>query len=273
MRFAPAQVTPNLPVCVMTHRAVLAVVLSGFLLLGCDSSFTRPKRETPDALAAVSVLNPDADRQALLLTEVATPQPLQDDLFLVQDATVQIGGTTLDNRPADSVEFPRYLPRDANYRTDALDVRPGRTYTMTAETGKYRLTGTVAVPDTFIGRAEGHRLIWTESTGAARYQVRVEDAADTSFEFENEYTVTDTTVRVETNTLSGAVDTLVSGRYYVEIAAQDSQLTAFMRGTTDRAGIEDGYGLFGATTKVSGTVSLGETKKEKEAALTPPIGP
>jgi len=237
------------------QKSLFAALTIGALLVGCDPSFTRPKLETPDELAAVSILQPYADRQGLLLTTVSTPQPLEGDLTLVQNAAVRIEDVRLQNRPADSVGFPQFLPRDGNYRTDTLAVRPGSTYALGVNKGEYALSGTVAVPDTFAGWSEGRRLVWTSSEGATRYQVHVEDAADTPFEFRADYTVTNTTVHVGENNLVGGGDT-PNGSYYVEITAQDPNLTAFMRDETDRAGVEGGYGLFGARLRIAGTVRL-----------------
>ena len=109
------------------------------------------------------------------------------------------------------------------------------------EKGDDSLSGTVAVPDTFRGWAEGRRLVWTPSEGAVRYQVHIEDAADTSFEFNREYTVTDTALRVEEVEKENETPT---GNYYVEITAQDAHLVTFMRGETDRVGIKGGLRPF-----------------------------
>lgn len=234
------------------HRILLFTVFTGVLLIGCDSSFTRPEVDPPDALAVTSILNPYADTQAVALMEVANPLPDSQNARLVPDASVQVGGILFDHRPATERSGPpnRY-PRHANYRTDVLDVAPGSTYSLDVKKDSYSLAGTVTVPDTFIGRTEGRRLVWTESEGAARYHILVEDAAETPFEFRKEYTVTDTTVFVEG-------DEFTAGSYYVEITAQDPNLAAFMRDETDQAGVVDGYGVFGGQTVISGTVELTE---------------
>ena len=236
-------------------RLLLLILCAGIAVIGCDS-LTRPNPNTPDALAATSILDPQMDQQALLLTHVANPLPDSENAALVQDATVRIGGVRLDNRPAaDSLRTGNDLLAQANYRTDTLDVQPGSTYTLTVEKGDDSLSGTVAVPDTFRGWAEGRRLVWTPSEGAVRYQVHIEDAADTSFEFNREYTVTDTALRVEEVERENETP---PENYYVEITAQDPHLVTFMRGETDRAGIKGGYGLFGAQLRIIGTVTLSD---------------
>lgn len=237
-------------------RLLLLILCAGIAIIGCDS-LTRPNPDTPDALAATSILDPQMDQQVLLLARVANPLPDSENAALVQDATVRIGGVRFDNRPAaGSLRTGNDLLAQANYRTDTLDVQPGETYSLSVEKGDYSLTGTVAVPDTFRAWAEGRRLVWTSSEGAVRYQVHIEDAADTSFEFHREYTVTDTALRVEEVEKENETP---PENYYVEITAQDSHLVTFMRGETDQVGIKGGYGLFGARLRIAGTVTLSDT--------------
>ena len=233
------------------HCAV-TVLLLGITLFGCDASFTRPDPETPDALAVTSILDPLAPEQGVLLTTVASPLPDRENSHIVDGATVRIDGVDLENRPAsDSLRTPSDLLQEANYRTERLEIEPGATYKLTVEKGAHEISGTVAVPDTFTGRAEGRRLVWTASDDAARYRVLIEDAANTSFAFSQESTVSDTSVLVGSES-----ETLTPGRYYVEVHAQDSNLVRFLHDETDRAGVKGGYGLFGARTTISGTVEF-----------------
>lgn len=249
------------------RRVAFIIAGAAALLVGCDSSLTRPEPDTPDALAVTAILDSDADTQAVALTTISSPLPGSKSPTLVSNAAVQVDGTVFPERQSEDQHTATRYPRQANYQTAALDVQPGSTYALTVEKKTHALTGTVAVPDTFRGWADGRRLRWTKSDGAARYRVHVEDAADTSFEYLNEYTVPDTTVLV-------GDDGFAAGRYYVEIYAQDPNIAAFMRDETDRAGVAGGYGLFGARTLIAGTVTL-PTKTEENARkqTEPPLRP
>lgn len=251
----------------LMRRGALFIVVATALLVGCDSSVTRPEPNTPDALAVTAILGSDADTQAVALTTVSSPLPGSPSPTLVSNATVQVDGTVFTERQnQEQGPITRY-PRQANYWSAALDVQPGSTYALTVEKGTHALTGTVAVPDTFRGWADGRRLRWTKSDGAARYRVHVEDAADTPFEYLNEYTVPDTTVVV-------GDDEFTAGQYYVEIYAQDPNLAAFMGDETDRAGVAGGYGLFGARTLIAGTVTLSmETEEDERKQTELPLRP
>lgn len=233
------------------YRQVLFAFVVAASLVACDSSFTRPEPNVPDALAVTAILDPYVDTQAVALTKVANPLPDRQCAGSVTNATVRVEGVTFNERSEAPAGPPNRYPRHANYRSAALTVEPGSTYTLNAEKDQLTLSGTVSVPDTFRGWADGQRLFWTPSAGAARYQVHVEDAAETPFEFLSEYTVFDTSVVVGTRD-----EDFQSGSYYVEIAAQDSNLTAFMRHETDQAGVTGGYGVFGARTLIGGTVEL-----------------
>lgn len=240
-----------------TSALLLAVAATAVVLTGCDPSFTRAVPDRPSDMAAVSILDPSSSRQGVLLMDVSDPRPGEGNTDLIDSATITINGVDLANRTADSLDDEGILPERANYRTSALDVKPGTRYRLDAQDGDRQLSGTVAVPDTFVGFARGRRLVWTKSRGAQRYRVTVEGSQ--TFE----YYTSDTTVFV-----GPPSDSLPAAEYYVEVAAQDSNLTTFLQTDIDRAGISGGYGLFGAQTRIVGTVTLSRAPRSSRSART-----
>lgn len=288
----------------MYQETLVPAFLSLLLLIGCDRVIAPPVPEPPAELAVTAVLASGDSTQHLLLSRVRTIDS-RGPFPYVQGAKVRIGNVTYRNVPWDSLTYvphvippddstqplppvdtlvrtPDYLAVDANYVTDKLDVRPGRQYELAIAYKGHRITGQVTVPGTFSVKAAGpYRLSWTESAGAALYEValvRLQDSVQAHL-FENATSETTLTLHEDFEPPHRR-EGPPHGRprrhpeshgpeaYVVIIEAYDPNMAAFhsktrgRRGMEDpaqlRAGIEGAYGVFGAVTTIRDTVLLGQ---------------
>ena len=252
-------------------RSVLLFIVAAGLLAstGCDSALEPPVPEPPGDPALRLVLQPyTADRQRALLTPV---RPADKDAArrrprLLQSAEVRVGGVPFQNLPADSVDLtvgPSY-----NYYSDSLNVEPGRTYDLTVRLDDGRtIEGQATVPGRFRGDAEGLRLFWRESEGAARYRVTIESAEGNPGDFYVQRLVSDTSLVVRPD------EEFAEGEHFVTIKALGENLSTFVLDETACAGLEGAYGVFGAATTIVGPVTLerSEDRLETEAPARRPV--
>lgn len=244
-------------------RSLSALLLAALLTVaalgsgGCDTAGP-PGSGPPEALAVTAVLDNYTDRQRLLLTRTGAAgddSPLLDEEDFVQDAAVRVGGVLFERVPVDSIDrrardrFDTY-----NYFSDSLNVQPGETYELEIRHGGETIRGQATVPGSFEGSAEGRRLFWTSSEGAARYRAGLTYAPPDSVEpeviWQETYLTTDTSVTIT------PVPDFRSGRHYVRLEAIGPNVAAFRREETLRAGLEGAYGVFGAQTTIVGYVQL-----------------
>jgi hypothetical protein len=255
---------------VFLFAAVLAAAMLGGG--GCDTSEPPGSQPPPEALAVTAVLESYTERQRLLLTRVgATDEEnlLLDDEDLVQGAQVRVGGVPFEEVPVDSIDrrardrFDTY-----NYFSDSLEVEPGATYRLTVRHEGDTIRGQATMPGSFEGNAEGLRLFWQPSEEAARYRAELTyappDSVKTSADWQEAYLTTDTSVTVEPGS------DFQPGRHYVEIQAVGSNVAAFRREETLRAGLDGAYGVFGAQTTTVGYVQLSRRPETGEPNLSLP---
>ena len=103
------------------------------------------------------------------------------------------------------------------------------------------------VPGAFSVQFDDGLLQWTSSEGAEQYDVNIErlDVREGGRTFQTRDTMaTDDGQPFE------------SGTYRVVIEAHESNLTTFLTTDFDRAGVDGGYGLFGALTTVTDTLAV-----------------
>ncbi len=248
---------------------IILLIIAALVESGCDA-YQPPVPEPPDEPAIAAVLRAYTDRQRLLLTRVLPVDENQLTLAeedFVQEAEVRVGGVLFQVVPVDSIDRRAVGPFDTyNYYTDSLDVQTGRTYRLMIRHDGQTIRGQVVVPDTFRGDAEGLRIFWRPSEGAARYHIEITrappDSVQPTFIWQREYLTTDTSVTVIPD------EDFEPGRHWVVIQALDENLAAFQAGSTTRAGLEEAYGVFGAVTTIEGYVQLRHTP-EAEASISP----
>jgi hypothetical protein len=256
------------------RRFVLLLLLPVLLAAGCDTAVQPPLPDPPDELAVYSVVQAwDSTQYAVVTTPRAADQrPLQ----YVQDATVQIDQDSLTVVPQDSIFGGGYDPLtppgevDANYRTESLYVAPGETVELQATQDGKDVTGTVQVPGTFRGSVDSMTVHWGPSAGAAAYRVRVRryEEGDTAWEFVT--TTRDTSVVVDRE---GGYGTFQEGPHEVLITAADSNLMTYREQEVRRSGVNNGFGFFGAITRIGGSVTLPATDTAKARTTSRPLCP
>lgn len=239
------------------RRYAILTALALLLAAGCDTAVQPPIPDPPGELAVYSVVQAwDSTQYAVVTTpRAADQQPLQ----FVQDATVQIDEQALTVVPEDSIQIGGYDPltppgeRRANYRTDSLYVAPGETVELRATQEEKTVSGTAQVPGAFRGTVDSMTVHWEPSAGAAGYRVRVRryEDGDTAWEFVT--TTRNTAVVVDRE---GEYGEFQAGEHAVFIAAVDSNLMAYRERNVRRSGVEGGFGVFGAITRIAGTLPL-----------------
>lgn len=251
---------------------LLGALLAAAALGGCDTAGP-PGSGPPEALAVTAVLDNYTERQRLLLTRAGAPDeddPLLGQEDFVQDAEVRVGGISFEVVPVDSIDRRARNRFDTyNYYSDSLDVQPGETYELQIRRGDETIRGRATVPGSFEGNAEGLRLFWTSSEGAARYRAALTYAPPDSIEgpevvWQETYLTTDTSVTIT------PVPEFRPGRHYVRLEAIGSNVVAFRREETLRAGLEGAYGVFGAQTTIAGYVQFSRrTEAERQGVSSP----
>ena len=249
---------------------LLAALLTAAVLWGGGCDAGGPPVAPPGALAVTAVLDPYTGRQRLLLTRVGAAD--EEDLLLgeedfVQNAEVRVGGVPFEVVPVDSIDrrardrFDTY-----NYFSDSLRVGPGETYQLVIRHDGETVRGRATVPGPFEGDAEGLRLFWRRSEGAARYRAALTyappDSVETNAAWQETYLTADTSVTVE------PTPDFRPGRHYARVQAIGSNLAAFRREETLRAGLEGAYGVFGAQTAITGYVQLSRQSEADEVEAT-----
>lgn len=142
--------------------------------------------------------------------------------------------------PAVSLDHPNLaLPAAAPPALGADDVAPGETYELRVETGGRVIRGRVAVPARFaatVTERDGRRLaVWPRVPGAAGYRITPGDGP----------------LRIQADTTFAIPDDLPVGSE-LRIDALDPGLYTFLTDDrTGRAGIDAGYGVFGAVTSAT----------------------
>ncbi|MFB6271779.1 MAG: DUF4249 family protein, partial [Salinibacter sp.] len=240
------------------NRSILVPLLIALGLFGCDTTVQPPIPAPPEGLAVYSAVRAfDSTHYALVSRpRAADERPIQ----YVQDATVRIGGQALSVVPEDSINRYGYRPltppgqRSANYVADSLPIRPGKTYRLRVTTEEHTVTGKVCVPGAFTGVVDSMTVRWHPSQGAQLYKVRVRRYAeyDVAWEFVTTTRDTSATIVPEAVRYNASFE---PGPHEVIITAADSNLVRYRKATVRRAGIEGGFGFFGAITRIQGTVS------------------
>lgn len=137
--------------------------------------------------------------------------------------------------PGVSLEYWNFhLPRDARLGADAL--APGESYELLVESGGEVIRGRVTVPEEFTASTferDGRRIaVWPRVAGAAGYRIEAADGR----------------VVVQRDTSYVIPDEAIEGGT-LDIEALDPNLFTYVADNrTARAGIDRGYGVFGAMT-------------------------
>jgi hypothetical protein len=137
--------------------------------------------------------------------------------------------------PGVSLDFWNFHLPDAG-QLGASALKPGETYELLVETGGEVIRGRVTVPAQFAAATverNGRRVaVWPRVAGAAGYRVELSDGR----------------IAVQTDT-SYVIPDEVLGGGAVEIEALDPNLFTYVaENRTARAGVDNGYGVFGAIT-------------------------
>jgi hypothetical protein len=255
-------------------RYAIPIALALLLAAGCDTAVQPPIPDPPDELAVYSTVEAWSSTQYAVVTKPRAADERQ--VRYVQDASVQIAGRRLSLVPEDSIG-DLYLERPgeeyANYVTDSLKTMPGETYTLRVTRKEQEVTGTVQVPAAFQGTVDSMTVHWRPSAGAERYTLRVRRYnEDDAVEWEYITTTTDTmaTIRPEEAEYSTSFQ---EGSHEVIITAADPNYVAYQKQDARRAGIEGGFGFFGAVTRIAGTISLPAVDTAKSHSGSPPLRP
>jgi hypothetical protein len=132
-----------------------------------------------------------------------------------------------------------HLPDTAAVGLGAEDLQPGGTYELWIETQGEVIRGRATIPAEFtasvVERGDGRRIaVWPRVSGAAGYRVELSNG--------DVLVQSDTSYVIPGEVLKGGA---------IEIDALDPNLFRYLaEGQTARAGIDDGYGVFGAITTV-----------------------
>lgn len=147
----------------------------------------------------------------------------------------EVAGLTVGSYPALSIKGWNFFLADsvAVGRRPAGDLEPGRSYSLTIETGGVTIRGTTVIPDTFsVDAIEGdgvRRLVWPSVSGAGGYRIEAENRE----------------VRLQEDTVWAVPDDLRLPD--VTVVALDSNLFRYsVESQLPRAGIDAGLGVFGA---------------------------
>jgi hypothetical protein len=213
----------------------LAALLAAAGLAGCDGGFDPPDTETPEGLAVLALLAAGDTAAYAYVARIAPPGlPPNEDTSYVNDADVRIGGVRLDAVTPRQLRDGAPFDEAANYRAAPFAVAPGATYTLDVDAGDARVTGTATVPRPVTVSADGRRLSWTRSDGAALYRVLVDGVLPPAS------ATRDTTLLVVPDPDFGG------GPRFVRVQALDPHLTVFTADRLPQAGLEGALGVFGA---------------------------
>jgi len=256
----------------MIRYTVLLLFLVG-LLMGCDTTVQPPIPEPPDSLEVYSAVQAGDSSQYAFVAEPRAAD--QSSIQYVQDARVQVAGHSLRVVP-DSLLFPGTIEpatppgeSNANYVTDSLVIQAGETVQLRVSTEAHEVTGTVQVPGSFTGTVDSMTVHWRPSAGAQQYEVKVQrfdDRGEVEWEYRTTTSDTMTTISNESDNYSG---TFQPGPHGVFITAVDTNLANYQDRDARRAGIEGGYGFFGAITRIGGAVTLPATDEKKRTNEAP----
>ncbi|CAN5834933.1 hypothetical protein BH23GEM5_BH23GEM5_08800 [soil metagenome] len=139
-----------------------------------------------------------------------------------------------------------YLPDAATAEgLGATSLRPGESYNLAITTRGVTIRGQVTIPDAFsaslVQQGERRLVVWPRVRGAAGYRIE--------FRAENRSEGDELSVRADT---AYAIPAAVRGGGTVHIKALDPNLYRYItEGQTARAGIDGGYGVFGAVSVAS----------------------
>lgn len=237
------------------RTALAALLLAGMGLSGCDGSeIVVPTSEEPFLYLVLNGRTVDRStpagrvgQHALLLTTGAateSPRYRTAELFEMRRASDGAGFAWRKEKvpnedpgsfPGVSLAFWNFhLPGDAGLGADAL--APGESYELLIESGGEVIRGRVTIPAEFTASSferDGRRIaVWPRVAGAAGYRIEASDGK----------------VVVQRDT-SYVIPDEVLGAGALEIEALDLNLFTYVADNrTARAGIDRGYGVFGAMT-------------------------
>lgn len=245
-------------------RFVTPLALALILLISCDTAVNPPVPAPPEGIAVYSVVKAQDSTQYALVTKPRRAD--EPRLQYLQDASVHIAGEPLTVVPEDSLDAYDGRPLlsrpggdNANYVTDALEIPPGERVRLRVSRGEHEVTGTLRVPGDFTATVDSMTIRWQPSTGAQTYTLRVRRYNGMgNVEWEYVTTTSDTVATVPSATDHGAFQ---PGSHGIIITAVDSNLARYADPGTRRAGLEGGYGVFGAITQAKGTVPLPATDR------------
>lgn len=237
------------------RAALAALLLAGAGVGGCDGSkIVVPTSEEPFLYLVLNEKTVDRSspagrvgQHALLLTTGAatgSPRYRTAERFEMRRASDGAGFAWRKERvpngepgsfPGVSLDFWNFhLPGDARLGADAL--APGESYELLIESGGEVIRGRVTVPGEFTASTferNGRRVaVWPRVAGAAGYRIEVGDGK----------------VVVQRDTSYVIPDDVLEGGT-LDIEALDPNLFTYVADNrTARAGIDRGYGVFGAMT-------------------------
>ncbi|MDP9347857.1 MAG: hypothetical protein M3P24_01725 [Gemmatimonadota bacterium] len=236
-------------------RRLLGVSAAGALLMGCaGDAVLVPKSEEPFLYLVLNQRTPNEHMNlvgqfAFLLTSGSPAEPPRfrcAERFRMRRASdgaefgwrgIQCSGET-GGYPGVSFNDANYfLPDTATAQgLGAQSLRPGEAYEIQIETGGRVLRGRAGIPAPFtvsLGERDGRRVLaWPKVAGAAGYQIKLPD--------DELVTQPDTSYTLPSEASRGS---------RIEVRALDANLWEYANNArVARAGIDTGYGLFGAIT-------------------------
>lgn len=253
------------------RRFVSPLILLVVALSGCDAT-VRPPSSTPlsDQLAVYSIVQAGDSTQYALVTR---PRPADEwQTQYVQGASVKIAGQSLSVVPEDTIgdlrQPPLPLPMETNrnYVTDSLPIGAGETVRLRVTREEQTVTGTVEVPGAFQGAVDSMTVHWRPSAGAQEYTLRVrryKNVGGVAWAYTT--TTTDTMATIPDVRRYG--EDFQQGPHDIIITAVDSNYVSYKDEEARRSGIEGGFGIFGAVTRIAGTVTLPATDQTKQGTV------
>lgn len=235
-------------------RALPLVLLLAAPLVGCGGDpVVVPESGEPFLYLVLNERTPDrntvdrrAGQHALLLTAGSPAAPAEyrgAERFELRRAAdgarfawqaLGVRGP-VDSYPAAPLDRPNFTLPDsaAGPLLGAAALEPGATYELQVETAGRSMRGRVTLPDRFVvsrtERAGRSTAVWPRVRGAAGYRIEIEGAP----------------VQIQTDTAFTLPADVPGGR--VRVSALDPALFSYLtEPRTERAGIEGGYGVFGA---------------------------
>lgn len=211
------------------------------VVMGCDKPSVPPIFPPPEELAVSIVLNPSETRQKALVTWVAAVDANKTEL--VSNAIIRIGGIQFSAVPPESVDVRGYGGfYTYNYFSDLLKPLAGGSYWLEITTANRSIRGETSIPGDFSIYSQGMTISWSRSLNASHYHITVmgSNPSSSGWKWISEYTTNDTAITVTPTT------GFIEGIHSVTVQAYDKNLHAFTQKKVLRAGIEYGYGIFGA---------------------------